>query len=110
MNNCFCILPWYSQEFGLQNTPCCLLPSTYDINQIKQDLLSNTQTAACKKCWDIESTGNKSRRQFENEFLEFLDAKHKNVLVDLKKGLLTDEVTGTLEKVAKDLSAKYKKS
>ncbi len=49
-------------------------------------------------------------RTFENEFLEFLDAKHKNVLVDLKKGLLTDEVTGTLEKVAKDLSAKYKKS
>jgi F-type H+-transporting ATPase subunit alpha len=49
-------------------------------------------------------------RAFETEFLDFLDAKHKNVLADLKKGLLTDEVTGTLEKVAKDLSAKYKKS
>ena len=49
-------------------------------------------------------------REFESEFLAFLDLKHKNVLADLKKGLLTDEVTGTLEKVAKELSAKYKKS
>jgi hypothetical protein len=104
MNNCFCILPWYSQEFGLQNTPCCLLPSTYDINQIKQDLLSNTQTAACKKCWDIESTGNKSRRQFENEFLDFkldrdldkiqqdcADSKHQTLLYQIKTSNLCNQ-------------------
>ena len=71
MNNCFCILPWYSREIGLRDTPCCLLPLTYNIDQIKQDLLNNIQTASCKKCWDMESTGNKSRRQFENEFLDY---------------------------------------
>jgi len=71
MNNCFCVLPWYSQELGLWNTPCCLLPQKYNIDQIKQDLLDNVQTVACKKCWDVESTGNKSRRQFENEFLDY---------------------------------------
>jgi hypothetical protein len=104
MNNCFCILPWYSQEFGLQNTPCCLLPSTYDINQIKQDLLSNIQTAACKKCWDIESTGNKSRRQFENEFLDYkldrdldkiqqdcADSKHQTLLYQIKTSNLCNQ-------------------
>ena len=71
MNNYFCVLPFYSQEFGIRNTPCCLLPSNYNIDQIKQDLLGNIQTASCKKCWDIESKGNKSRRQFENELLDY---------------------------------------
>ena len=47
-------------------------------------------------------------REFETEFLSFMELKHKNVLNDLKAGKLTDEITGTLEKVAKDISAKYK--
>ena len=104
MNNCFCILPWYSREIGFQDTPCCLLPSTYDINQIKQDLLSNIQTAACKKCWDIESTGNKSRRQFENEFLDYkldrdldkiqqdcADSKHQPMLYQITTSNLCNQ-------------------
>ncbi|MEO6883491.1 MAG: F0F1 ATP synthase subunit alpha [Bacteroidia bacterium] len=48
-------------------------------------------------------------REFEAEFVNFLEVKHKNVLNDLKAGKLTDEVTKTLESVAKDLTAKYKK-
>jgi F-type H+-transporting ATPase subunit alpha len=47
-------------------------------------------------------------REFEAEYLAFLEAKHKNVLNDLKAGKFTDELTDVLEKVAKDLSANYK--
>ncbi|MBL0046969.1 MAG: F0F1 ATP synthase subunit alpha [Bacteroidetes bacterium] len=47
-------------------------------------------------------------REFETEFLSFMELKHKNVLNDLKAGKLTDEITGTLESVAKEISAKYK--
>ena len=46
-------------------------------------------------------------RAFETEFLDFMDAKHRDVLDGLKAGKLTDEITDTLEKVAADLSAKY---
>ncbi|MBP9725763.1 MAG: F0F1 ATP synthase subunit alpha [Bacteroidia bacterium] len=46
-------------------------------------------------------------REFEAEYLNFLEAKHSNVLADLRKGNINDEVTQVLEAVAKDLSAKY---
>ena len=46
-------------------------------------------------------------REFETEFLDYMDAKHRDVLDTLKAGKLTDEVTGTLEKVCADLSGKY---
>ncbi len=47
-------------------------------------------------------------KEFEKEYLEYLNAKHRDVLDTLKAGKLTDEVTDTLTKVAKDLSARYK--
>ena len=47
-------------------------------------------------------------REFEAEYIAFLEAKHKNVLNDLKAGKLTDEITEVLESVAKDLSKGYK--
>lgn len=47
-------------------------------------------------------------REFETEFLSFMELKHKDVLNDLKAGKLTDEITGTIERVAKEISAKYK--
>ena len=46
-------------------------------------------------------------KEFEKDYLEFLNAKHRNILDTLKAGKLTDEVTDTLEKVAKEVSAKY---
>ena len=46
-------------------------------------------------------------RAFETEFLDYMDAKHRDVLDTLKAGKLTDEATETLEKVAADLSSKY---
>ncbi|WP_339696610.1 F0F1 ATP synthase subunit alpha [uncultured Marixanthomonas sp.] len=48
-------------------------------------------------------------KEFERDYLELLNAKHRDALDTLKSGKLTDEVTDTLTAVAKDLSAKYKK-
>ncbi|MBO6532122.1 MAG: F0F1 ATP synthase subunit alpha [Muricauda sp.] len=47
-------------------------------------------------------------KEFEKDYLEFLNAKHRDVLDTLKAGKLTDEVTETLTAVCKDLSSKYK--
>ncbi|HKK11918.1 MAG TPA: hypothetical protein VJ945_03750, partial [Flavobacteriaceae bacterium] len=47
-------------------------------------------------------------KEFESDYLEILKAKHSDVLATLKAGKLTDEVTDTLTKVAKDLSEKFK--
>ncbi|NQX86900.1 MAG: F0F1 ATP synthase subunit alpha [Flavobacteriaceae bacterium] len=46
-------------------------------------------------------------KEFENDYIEFLNAKHRGVLDTLKAGKLTDEVIDTLTSVCKDLSAKY---
>lgn len=46
-------------------------------------------------------------KEFEVEYLEFLNARHRNILDDIKAGKLTDEVMDTLTNVAKELSAKY---
>ncbi len=46
-------------------------------------------------------------KDFEEEYLSFLRNKHSDVLATLKSGKLTDEVTDTLEKVAKEITAKY---
>jgi hypothetical protein len=66
----FCVLPWYSLELPA-NSPCCLLPNNTDVNQVKKDLLTGIKSPACSKCWQVESSGKKSRRQLENSFLDY---------------------------------------
>ena len=46
-------------------------------------------------------------KEFERDYLEFLNAKHRDTLDTLKSGKLTDEAIQVLENVAKELSAKY---
>ncbi len=46
-------------------------------------------------------------KEFETDFIEFLNAKHRGILDTLKSGKLTDEVIDVLTTVAKDLSGKY---
>ena len=46
-------------------------------------------------------------KEFERNYLDLLEAQHKNVLNDLKAGKLTDEITGVLEKVCADMTAQY---
>ncbi len=46
-------------------------------------------------------------KQFEKEYLNVLEAKHADVLVALKAGKYTDEITDVLTKVAKEVADKY---
>ena len=46
-------------------------------------------------------------KEFETEYLEFLELKHKDVLADLALGKLSDTITDTLEMVAKEIAEKY---
>ncbi len=46
-------------------------------------------------------------KEFEKDFLEFLNAKHRDTLDALKAGKLDDNITDVIEKVAKEVSAKY---
>ncbi|HXB40552.1 MAG TPA: F0F1 ATP synthase subunit alpha [Bacteroidia bacterium] len=47
-------------------------------------------------------------REFEKDFLDVLERKHKNILDGLKAGQYTDEITNTLEEVAKEVSKKFR--
>jgi F-type H+-transporting ATPase subunit alpha len=47
-------------------------------------------------------------KSFESEFIEFLELKHRDTLDSLRAGTLNDDITNVLEKVAKELAAKYK--
>ena len=46
-------------------------------------------------------------REFESEFTTQLEQRHPEVLSGLKAGKLDDQITGTLERVAKELSDRY---
>ncbi|GAA0873751.1 F0F1 ATP synthase subunit alpha [Wandonia haliotis] len=46
-------------------------------------------------------------KEFENEYLNYLDAKHRDVLDQLKAGKINDDLTDVLAKVAVELSEKY---
>ena len=46
-------------------------------------------------------------KEFEKDFLEFLNNKHRDVLDSLKAGKLDDKITDVIENVAKEVSAKY---
>ena len=46
-------------------------------------------------------------REFEADFLNLLRTQHKSVLEQLKKGVINDEITNEIEKVAKELTKKY---
>ncbi len=48
-------------------------------------------------------------KEFERDYLEMLNVKHRDTLNDLKAGKLTDDAIDVLTSVANDLSAKYKK-
>ena len=48
-------------------------------------------------------------REYEAEYLQVLELKHKDVLAELKKGNYTDEITGKLEAVAKEIVPSFKK-
>ncbi|PCH51825.1 MAG: F0F1 ATP synthase subunit alpha [Flavobacteriaceae bacterium] len=46
-------------------------------------------------------------KEFESDYIQYLNAKHRDTLDILKAGKLTDEVIDTLTNAAKEISAKY---
>jgi len=46
-------------------------------------------------------------KAFETEYLNYLEAKHADVLTALKAGKYSDELTDVLSKVAKEIASKY---
>ena len=47
--------------------------------------------------------------EFEKEYLEYLDLKHKDTLDKIAEGAMDDEIKAVLASAAKEISAKYKK-
>jgi F-type H+/Na+-transporting ATPase subunit alpha len=47
-------------------------------------------------------------RNFEIEFIEMLELRHRDVLDKLREGVLNNDITGVLEKVASELVIKYR--
>ncbi len=47
-------------------------------------------------------------KEFEADFLEYLELKHKDTLAALAQGKLSDEITGVLESAAKEIIEKFK--
>ena len=48
-------------------------------------------------------------KEFENEYLALLEAQHRSTLDAIRAGSIDDKVTSVLEKVAAELTPKYKK-
>jgi len=46
-------------------------------------------------------------KDFEVEFIEYLELKHQEVLDSIKEGTLTDETANILEKVTLEIASKY---
>ena len=49
-------------------------------------------------------------KEFETEYLDFLDLKHKDVIESLQKGVITLNEEEILDRVARELSAKYEET
>jgi len=47
-------------------------------------------------------------KEFETDFLDVMEMQHAKILETLKSGILNDEVTNTIEKVAQEVASKYK--
>jgi F-type H+-transporting ATPase subunit alpha len=69
----------------------------------KQAAILYCGTAGLLKDVPIEKVKN-----FEHDYLEFLELKHKDVLNNLRDGILNDDIIKVLEKVASELVSKYK--
>jgi F-type H+-transporting ATPase subunit alpha len=47
-------------------------------------------------------------KEFEGEYLQYLELKHPEILQKLKEGVLNDEITSVLEKSSLEILDKYK--
>ena len=61
---------------------------------------------ACTKGF-VDSVPVEQVKAFETEFLSTMTSQHKDVIDGLAAGKLTDEITGTLSKVAEDIASRF---
>ncbi|HRS19023.1 MAG TPA: F0F1 ATP synthase subunit alpha, partial [Bacteroidales bacterium] len=47
-------------------------------------------------------------REFEKDYIEYLELKHKDTLQKIAEGVFNDEITNVLDAATKEVSAKYK--
>jgi F-type H+-transporting ATPase subunit alpha len=47
-------------------------------------------------------------KEFEKDYIEFLNLKYRDVLDKLRDGILNNDITEVLDKVAAELTAKYR--
>jgi F-type H+-transporting ATPase subunit alpha len=47
-------------------------------------------------------------REFEKDYIEYLELKHKDTLQKIAEGIFNDEITNVLDAATKEVSAKYK--
>lgn len=73
MNDYFCVMPFFGQEFYLNKptTPCCLLPKDSDIKKIQLEMLNKKRPNECQTCWNLEKIGQISDRQLKNSSFDF---------------------------------------
>ena len=88
MNDYFCVLPFFGYEYNVTGgTHCCLLPKNYNIESVKNDMLSGKRSPFCSACWRLEDAGLISDRKIKNSALDFyLDRDIKFIEQDARNG------------------------
>lgn len=73
MNDYFCVLPFFGYEYSANSrgTHCCLLPSNYNIDSIRNSILNKQRSEFCNACWKLEDRGLVSDRTLKNSALDF---------------------------------------
>lgn len=62
----FCVLPFYARVINGSgyDRPCChWFTDDYDLEQVKQDMLTDQRSDICSHCWRLEDSGIQSDRQ-----------------------------------------------
>ena len=83
---------------AIQEMYCKILQAEAEISSL------NDENQSLKKELKL---ANEKIKEFESEYIRVLNDKHSDTLSTIKQGKLTEEVTGTLEKVCADIVAKF---
>ena len=95
MNNYFCVLPFYGMEYNISstNTPCCLLPTDTNLDELRQTILSGQRHLACQQCWALENQNKISNRQILNQtFDHYADRDINFVEEDCQQGKFNTQI------------------
>jgi len=92
-------MPWLGKDlFNTgENKICCWLEQSYDIDQIRYDLLNDVKSSACSKCWRAEAQGQQSRRQQQNTLADVLydmTIENLQLMCDTTKGIREQLMSG----------------